>query len=48
MMRRTLTVMAAVAMACAAAMACTSLMVGKKASADGSVMCTYNAEALIQ
>ena len=29
----------------AAAMACTSLMVGKKASADGSVMCTYNADS---
>ena len=28
-----------------AAMACTSLMVGKKASADGSVMCTYNADS---
>ena len=32
-------------MATAAAFACTSLMVGKNASADGSVMCTYNADS---
>ena len=30
--------------AASAAMACTNLIVGKKASADGSVMCTYNAD----
>ena len=28
----------------AAASACTNFIVGKKASADGSVMCTYNAD----
>ena len=27
-----------------AAFACTNLIVGKKASADGSVMCTYNCD----
>ena len=27
-----------------AAMACTNLIVGKKASVDGSVMCTYNCD----
>ena len=26
------------------AFACTNLIVGKKASADGSVMCTYNCD----
>ena len=26
------------------AMACTNLIVGKKASTDGSVMCTYNCD----
>ena len=36
--------MTAVAMT-TAAWACTSLMVGKNASADGSVMCTYNADS---
>ena len=44
MTRRIVALMAAIAMT-AAAMACTSLMVGKKASADGSVMCTYNADS---
>ena len=43
-MKRFMTVMVAAAMT-AAAVACTSLMVGKKASADGSVMCTYNADS---
>ena len=28
-----------------AAFACTNLIVGKKASADGSVMCTYNCDS---
>ncbi|MBQ9819233.1 MAG: C69 family dipeptidase, partial [Bacteroidales bacterium] len=27
-----------------AALACTNLIVGKKASTDGSVMCTYNCD----
>ena len=44
MTRRIIALMAATAVT-AAAMACTSLMVGKKASADGSVMCTYNADS---
>ena len=45
MTKRILIIVAAVAMATAAAFACTSLMVGKNASADGSVMCTYNADS---
>ena len=44
-MKRIAVMMAAVVMTTTAAMACTSLMVGKKASADGSVMCTYNADS---
>ena len=44
MTRRILTLFTAVAMT-TAAWACTSLMVGKNASADGSVMCTYNADS---
>lgn len=35
----------AAAMLCLVVMPCTSLMVGKKASVDGSVMCTYNADS---
>ena len=31
-------------MAATAAMACTNFIVGKKASADGSVICSYNAD----
>ena len=32
-------------MAAAGAMACTNFIVGKKASADGSVICSYNADS---
>ena len=35
---------AVIALASEAAYACTNFIVGKKASADGSVMCTYNAD----
>ena len=45
MTRRILIIVAAVVITTAAAFACTSLMVGKNASADGSVMCTYNADS---
>ncbi|MBQ9398364.1 MAG: C69 family dipeptidase, partial [Bacteroidales bacterium] len=31
--------------AAVASFACTNLIVGKKASADGSVMCTYNCDS---
>ncbi|MBR1883027.1 MAG: C69 family dipeptidase [Muribaculaceae bacterium] len=44
-MRRILTLAAAAMWACTAAWACTSIIVGKNASADGSVMCTYNADS---
>ena len=44
-MKRFLSLMAGVALGAAVAVACTSLMVGKNASADGSVMCTYNADS---
>ncbi|MBR4755950.1 MAG: C69 family dipeptidase, partial [Bacteroidales bacterium] len=40
-MRRTILTCAAIFIS-AAAFACTNLIVGKKASVDGSVMCTYN------
>lgn len=37
--------LAVFACACIAdALACTNFIVGKKASVDGSVMCTYNAD----
>ena len=37
--------LAVFACACVAdALACTNFIVGKKASVDGSVMCTYNAD----
>ena len=42
--KRLLAAVAALA-AWTAAMACTSVIVGKKASTDGSVMCTYNADS---
>ena len=32
-------------MAATGAMACTNFIVGKKASADGSVICSYNADS---
>lgn len=44
MTRKILTMMVAV-VTTTAAWGCTSLMVGKNASADGSVMCTYNADS---
>ena len=40
-----LILMAAVAMNLPHSEACTSILVGKKASADGSVMCTYNIDS---
>ena len=42
-MKKTLLFLAAMAVT-AQALACTNLIVGKKASADGSVMCTYNCD----
>lgn len=44
-MNRLITTTLAALMTWAGAMACTSIMVGKKASTDGSVMCTYNADS---
>lgn len=43
-MKRIITLLV-MAMAVAYAIACTSIIVGKKASADGSVMCTYNIDS---
>ncbi len=37
--------LSAMLMAAAGAMACTNFIVGKKASADGSVICSYNADS---
>ena len=37
--------MAVVMMTVASANACTNLIVGKKASTDGSVICSYNADS---
>ena len=31
---------------CVASFACTNLIVGKKASVDGSVICTYNCDGV--
>ena len=42
-MKRTL-LCAALSLICAASFACTNLIVGKKASVDGSVICTYNCD----
>ena len=41
-MKHLLTTIILLAAAILPAVACTNLIVGKKASADGSVMCTYN------
>ena len=35
---------AALCFICAVSFACTNLIVGKKASVDGSVICTYNCD----
>ena len=43
-MKRLLFVTLMVIMGWEPMMACTNLIVGKKASADGSVMCTYNCD----
>ena len=44
MTNRLWTFLVTLIMGIAPAMACTNLIVGKKASADGSVMCTYNCD----
>ena len=44
MTNRLWTFLVTLTMCIAPAMACTNLIVGKKASADGSVMCTYNCD----
>lgn len=44
-MKRLTLLCAAAAIAIAHAMACTSIIVGKKASADGAVLCTYNIDS---
>jgi len=44
MTNRLLTLIFALIVGIAPAWACTNLIVGKKASADGSVMCTYNCD----
>ena len=43
-MKKTLLLIAALAASVLPAAACTNLIVGKKASADGSVICTYNCD----
>ena len=43
-MKKTTTLILLLLTAIAPAFACTNLIVGKKASADGSVMCTYNCD----
>ena len=43
-MRKLLTLMIFMTLCLESAWACTNLIVGKKASADGSVMCTYNCD----
>ena len=43
-MKNLLTTLLLLATAILPAVACTNLIVGKKASADGSVMCTYNCD----
>ena len=44
MKRKLLLLVIAIALGFQSAWACTNLIVGKKASADGSVMCTYNCD----
>lgn len=44
-MKKTILTIAAVACSTAVSLACTNFIVGKKASVDGSVMCTYNADS---
>ena len=44
MKRKLLLLVMAIALGFQSAWACTNLIVGKKASADGSVMCTYNCD----
>ena len=44
-MKRLLLLLAAAALVVPPVGACTSILVGKKASADGSVMCTYNIDS---
>ena len=41
-MKRIATALLVCVATAASALACTSILVGKNASADGSVMCTYN------
>ncbi len=43
-MKKLLTLTLLMALSIGSAMACTNLIVGKKASTDGSVMCTYNCD----
>ena len=43
-MRKLLTLTIFMALCLESAWACTNLIVGKKASVDGSVMCTYNCD----
>ena len=42
-MKRTI-LCATLSLICVASFACTNLIVGKKASVDGSVICTYNCD----
>ena len=44
-MKKTYILLSLLAVSFVQAMACTNFIVGKKASADGSVMCTYNADS---
>ena len=44
-MKKLLLIMAAIALCLPHSEACTSILVGKKASVDGSVMCTYNIDS---
>ena len=44
-MKKILLLLAVVALCLPPSEACTSILVGKKASADGSVMCTYSIDS---